>query len=101
MVGSVTFRISSKDSKKARHCRTSLDDPRTDHVGGGRVRAHSPLVTRNRIIWFTRPHLVRLEPPTELLAHCHSLSVCLTFIGSLLAFTGTICFMWDRLSLCQ
>lgn len=97
--------ISSNDLENAKGLRTSpyTDDLSTDPVHG-LVRANSPL-SGNKIIWSTNPHLVQVgpfnqgQPPTELLARCHSLSVFLSSIGFLLALMGLLSFAWDQLPL--
>ncbi|KAF8806552.1 hypothetical protein BYT27DRAFT_7191106 [Phlegmacium glaucopus] len=58
----------------------------------------------DQIIWSTDPHLVQLgpfqrQPPTELLARCHSLCVLLASLGFVLALIGALSLAWDRLPL--
>jgi len=52
-------------------------------------------------IWTTDPHLeqvgpFRKNPPTHLLARCHSLCVFFAFVGFFLALLGIIFYVWAR-----
>lgn len=97
--------VSSKDPERIGQGTATLPysrGSRTEH-SGGRVRV-SPELSGGQVIWTTNPHLVPVgpfhgQPPTELLARCHGLSVLLAFIGFVLAIMGVITFAWDRLPL--
>ncbi|KAF8817451.1 hypothetical protein BYT27DRAFT_7126189 [Phlegmacium glaucopus] len=100
----VNSRTSISSIEKGRDSTTSpyADNLQTNPVPG-LVRVNS-LFSGDQTIWSTAPHLVQLgpfqrQPPTELLARCHSLCLLLSSLGFLLALIGILSYAWDRLSL--
>jgi len=93
--------IPLNEVEKARGSRTSSSSYADDLLRPVR-RLVSSSLSGDQIIWSTDPHLVHVgpfqgQPPTELLARCHSLCVFLASLGFLLALVGVMCFTWDRL----
>jgi len=92
----------TRNQLKGRH--QPINDHNTDPIPGLiRVKVNSPAASAPPI-YSTNPHLVQVgpfkgQPPTHLLARCHTLCIFLTALGFVLALMGIMCFAWDRLPL--
>ncbi|KAF9051678.1 hypothetical protein BJ165DRAFT_1524592 [Panaeolus papilionaceus] len=80
--------------------------PRSTDPIPGPIRIPSGLNSADgRPLFSTNPHLVqvgpfsRMQPPTLLLSHFHSLSIVLSLLGFVLALLGMLLFSWSRLPL--